>query len=86
MSWTHRVVKRMRGTQGEYFYLPTAETFDGEASAREYAERFAREQGEARVYGARMEVRARAGGWRGHRGAAVATYRSDDYITRSTTP
>lgn len=84
--WTHRVVKRMRGMQGEYFDFPTAATFEGDAPARAYAESFAREQGADRVYGARIEVRTSSGGWRGHRGSTVATYRSDDYITRSTTP
>jgi hypothetical protein len=63
----------MRGMQGEYFDFRTAATFDDEASARAYAERFAREQGRGRVYGARIDVRSR----RGNR--TVATYRSEDY-------
>lgn len=85
-NWTHRVVKRMRGMQGEYFDFPTARTFSGasaEADARAYAECFAREQGHARVYGARIEVRTRKGGWTGHRGATVATYRSEDYLAEA---
>ncbi len=74
-SWTHRVVKRMRGMNGAWFDFPTAATFGAEADARAYAEDFAREQGEAGVYGARICVRTRRGD------TAVATYRSDDYIT-----
>jgi hypothetical protein len=79
-QWTHRVVKRMRGMQGDYFDYPTAATFTSEAEAREYAEQFARAQGSGGVIGARIDVRTRWGGWPGHRGDTVATYRSEDYL------
>lgn len=74
------MVKRMRGMQGEYFDFPTAQTFSGpsaEQDARAYAERFAREQGAGRVYGARITVRTRAGN------TTIAVYRSDDYLPES---
>lgn len=71
-NWTHKVVKSMRGMNGEYFDFPTADTFDSEAEAREYAEDFAREQGASRVAGAKIHVRTRGGRW-------VATYRTSDY-------
>ena len=74
-SWTHKVVKRMRGSDGQYFDFPTAGTFRSEEAAREYAERFAREQGAGRVYGARIVVRSRRGN------ETVAVYKSDDYMT-----
>lgn len=60
---------------GELFDFPTAATFSDEESARKYAESFVREQGAARVYGARIVVRRRRGN------ETVATYRSDHYIT-----
>ncbi len=78
--WRFRVVKRMRGAQGGYFDFPTAGTFASESEAREYAEAFAREQGAARVYGARIEVRTRKGGRSGHLGNTLSTYRSEDYM------
>lgn len=79
-NWTHRVVKRLRGMQGEYFDFPTARTFSGpsaEADARAYAESFAREQRAASVHGAIIEVRTRKGGWPGHRGHTIAAYKAD---------
>lgn len=78
-AWTHRVVKSMRGMQGDYFDFSTAATFDDEEEARVYAERFAREQGASRVYGARISVRERRGD------KSVVTYRSEDYLAQSTT-
>lgn len=72
-SWKFRVVKRMRGMQGQEFDFPTAATFATEAEARAYAERFARAQAASGVR-SRIDVRTRAGGWRGHRGDTVATY------------
>ncbi len=83
-TWKYRVVKRMRGMQGEYFDYPTAATFETEAEARRYAEEFARAQGAARVYGARLEVRTRKGGWMGHPGDTLVIYKSDDYLTDTT--
>jgi hypothetical protein len=79
-AWKYRVVKRMRGgAQGEYFDFPTAATFVSEADARAYAETFARESCAAGVYTAEIVVRTRAGGWPGHRGVTVATYKAGDY-------
>ncbi len=73
-KWTHRVVQRMHGMQGEYFDFPTAGTFLTEAEVREYAESLAREQGAGRVCGARITVRARRGD------ATTAVVCSDDYL------
>jgi hypothetical protein len=56
---------------GKYFDFPTAATFETEGDALAYAESFAREQGEARIYGARIVVRTRKGG------ATVAEYRPE---------
>lgn len=72
-QWTHKVVKRMRGMDGEWFDFPTAATFGSEADARTYAEQFAREQGRDGSFDARIDVRTR----RGRR--TVATYYSRDY-------
>lgn len=72
--WTHRVFKRMHGGDGEYFDFRTAATFPDEQSACQYAEKFAREQGAARVYGARIVVCRRQGN------EIRAVYRSDDFI------
>lgn len=72
-QWRYKVVKRMRGMQGEYFDFPTAATFDREQDALDYAEAFAREQGECRVCGALIDVRRR-------NGDHVATHKSSDYI------
>ncbi len=84
-TWTHKVVKSMRGMGGEFFDFPTAGTFASEQEAREYAESFARDQGAAGVRGARIEVRSRKSrdlgdGIRTHH---IATYRSDDYLKTS---
>jgi hypothetical protein len=35
------------------------------------------------VYGARIDVRTRKGGWKGHPGDTLVTYKSDDYMTKS---
>jgi hypothetical protein len=81
--WKYRVVKRMCGMQGAYFDYQTAATFETEAEARRYAEGFARGQGAARVHGARIDVRTRKGGRAGHLGDTLVTYKSDDYMTKS---
>jgi len=72
--WTHRVVKRAHGAQGEMFDFPTAATFGNVDAALDYAAVFAAEQ--AAVGGAQIEVRTRAGGWTGHRGDTVAMWRA----------
>lgn len=78
MAWTHKVVKQMRGLQGEWFDFPTAGTFSSEAEAKRYAEDFAREQAASGVAGARITVRSR----RKVRGTyTIAVYRSGDYVT-----
>lgn len=59
MTWTHKVVKRMRGGDGKWFDFPTASTFASEQDAREYAARFASEQRAAGVTTARIDVRSR---------------------------
>lgn len=77
-QWTHRVVKRARGMQGEWFDFPTAATFSSFSEADAYARTFHAEQ--RGVGGADIQVRARSGGYPGHRGATVASYRTDrDY-------
>lgn len=58
-KWTYRVVKRARGSQGEFFDFPTAATFGSESAAQAYAARFAAEQ--ADVGGAEIDVRCRRG-------------------------
>lgn len=58
-QWTHKVVKRMRGGDGEWFDFPTAATFTSESKARAYAAQFAAEQRAAGVTTARIEVRSR---------------------------
>lgn len=58
-QWTHKVVKRMRGGDGEWFDFPTAATFSSEPEARAYAAQFAAEQRAAGVTTARIEVRSR---------------------------
>lgn len=75
--WTHKVVKSMRGMQGQWFDFPTAATFAVVDDACVYAQDFAREQGAAGVLGARIEVRSRRGP---HGGDVVSVYRSDDYL------
>ena len=42
--WNYKVVKSMRGMQGEWFNFPTAATFETEQEAIDYAAEFAAEQ------------------------------------------
>lgn len=58
-NWTHKVVKKQRGMQGEWFAYPAAMTTDSEQSAKEYAEQFAAEQRAAGVVGTRIVVETR---------------------------
>ena len=58
-SWKFKVVKMMRGMQGQWFAFPTAATFPTEGEAREYAEQFAADQREAGIRTARYTVRTR---------------------------
>lgn len=60
-TWTHKVVKIARNTQGQWFDFPTAATFANEADAMRYAADFAREQGEAGLGGIKITVRTRKG-------------------------
>lgn len=78
-NWKFRVVKSMRGMNGEWFHFPTAGTFLTKDAACVYAEGFARSQGGSRVCGARIEVRSRSGG--GHPGQLVAVYKSESYLS-----
>ena len=57
MNWTHKVVKRQRGTNGEWFSYPAAATFCAESDARVYAARFADDQ--RGVGGTRIVVQTR---------------------------
>lgn len=57
-TWTHKVVKKQRGGQGQWFAYPAAKT-GTEAECREYAERFAAEQ--AGIGGTRIVVLTRGG-------------------------
>jgi len=57
-SWTHKVVKSQRGTNGRWF-AQSSQTFANEQSAREFAEKFAAEQREAGVTGTRINVLSR---------------------------
>ncbi len=59
MNWNYKVVKMQRGTQGQWFAYPAAATFEDEATAVAYAERFAAEQ--ARIPGTRILVVTRKG-------------------------
>lgn len=56
-NYTHMVVKKQRGSQGEWFSYPAAMT-GSEVECMEYAEQFAREQ--AGVPGTRITVQTRA--------------------------
>ena len=58
-SWTHKVVKRMRGGDGQWFDYPTAATFRTEQEARAYAAAFASEQRSAGITTFRIDVRSR---------------------------
>ena len=60
-SWKFRVVKRMRGMQGQWFDFPTAETFLTEQNALEYASEFAITQRRAGVTPFKIDVRTRRG-------------------------
>lgn len=57
--WKYKVVKKQRGSQGEWFSYPTAGTFRSESDARGYAEAFAAEQ--KGVLGTRIVVLTRGG-------------------------
>lgn len=72
--WTHKVVKRAKGSDGRLFDYPTAGTFASEADARSYAVQFAIEQGAAGVAGAEYTVRRRGGRCSTGVGEIVATY------------
>jgi hypothetical protein len=74
-SWTHRVVKRARGMQGEYFDFVPAATFDSLREAEQYAEEFAREQ--AGVGGVIIDIRLRSGGTRERPGKIIRSIRAD---------
>lgn len=58
-QWKYKVVKVARGGNGKWFDFPTASTFDTEADAKQYAERFAADQ--RGVAGAKITVRKRNG-------------------------
>ena len=58
-TWTHKVVKAQRGSQGEWFRYRAAATFGNETDARQYAEQFAAEQ--AGVGGTKILVLTRKG-------------------------
>ena len=60
-AWTHKVVKKQRGLQGEWFSHPAAKT-GSEDECVAYAEAFAAEQRAAGVVGTRITVIARKGG------------------------
>ena len=60
MSWTHKVVKKQRGMQGQWFAYRAAMT-GTEADCRAYAASFAAEQRAAGVVGTRIVVLTRGG-------------------------
>ena len=60
-TWTHKVVKKQRGMQGEWFAYPAAVTFSAESEARQYAQAFAASQSAAGVVGTRITVQTRGG-------------------------
>lgn len=71
--WQYKVVKSMRGLQGQWFDFPTAATFETQAEARKYAKEFAESQKAGGVRTARYCVRSRRKGPCG--GYTVAEYR-----------
>lgn len=58
-TWNFKVVKSQRGTDGKWFSYPAAATFEVEAEARKYAEKFAASQRSAGVAGIRINVLSR---------------------------
>ena len=76
-NWTHKVVKKQRGMQGEWFAYPAAMT-GTEAECRKYAEQFAASQRVAGVVGTKIVVESRKR-FAGPYGPTnhVATYRVD---------
>lgn len=60
-SWTHKVVKKQRDGQGQWFCYPAAHT-GSLADCQAYAAEFAAQQSAAGVVGTRIVVVARKGG------------------------
>ncbi len=58
-SWSHKVEKMMKGSDGKWFSFGCAGTFQSEAEATEYAKTFAEEQRAAGITTARFVVRSR---------------------------
>lgn len=71
-AWTHKVVRRARGAQGEWFDYPAAAAFTSLEAAQAYAERWSREL-TAQRSGHTIDVRARGG--RRNLGVTVSTVR-----------
>lgn len=70
------VVKRQRGTDGQWFDHRVAASFCAVEDAVVYAASFAHSQHS--VGGTSIDVRSRRGGWRGHLGATITTYRTTE--------